>query len=104
MEIKELKSEGLNKEYEVTVPANDIDAKRQERLKEVGKTVKLDGFRPGKVPMNVLEKRYGRAVMGEVLEAVVNDSSAKAIRDSKIRPATQPNIEVKEFDEGKDPR
>lgn len=102
MQVKQLKSEGLSRELEVTVPANDIQAKRENRLKEVGKTVKMDGFRPGKVPMNVLEKRYGRAIMGEVLEAVVNDTSAQALSKENIRPAQQPKIEVKEFDEGKD--
>lgn len=102
MQVKELKSEGLSKELEVTVPANDIAVQRTARLEEVGKTVKLDGFRPGKVPMNILEKKYGRAVMGEVLESVVTKTSAEALKENKIRPAMQPNIEVKEFDEGKD--
>lgn len=103
MQIKEIKAKGLSHELEVTVPANDIAKKREERLKEVGKTVKLPGFRPGKVPMKMLEQKYGRAVMGEVLEAVVNESTAKMLADKKLKPAMQPKIEVKgEFDEGKD--
>ena len=102
MQIKEIKSEGLSRELEITVPANDIAKHVEARLIEVGKTVKMDGFRPGKVPMDMLKKRYGRAVMGEVLESVVNDSTAKVIKDKKLRPAVQPKIEVKDFDEGKD--
>lgn len=102
MQVKDIKSEGLKVELEVTVPANDIKKTQQARLKEVGKTAKLPGFRPGKVPMNMLEQKYGRAVMGEVLEIVVNNASAKAMKDKDIRPAMQPKIEVKEFDEGKD--
>lgn len=102
MQVKDIKSEGLKVELEVTVPANDIKKTQQARLKEVGKTAKLPGFRPGKVPMNMLEQKYGRAVMGEVLEIVVNDASAKAMKEKDIRPAMQPKIEVKEFDEGKD--
>lgn len=102
MQVKEIAQKGLTRELEVHVPATAIQEKRQARLIEVGKTVRLPGFRPGKVPMNVLEKKYGRAVMGEVLELVVNESSAQAMKDKNIRPAMQPKIEVKEFDEGKD--
>lgn len=102
MQVKDIKSEGLKVELEVTVPANDIKKKQEVRLKEFGKTAKLPGFRPGKVPMKMLEQKYGRAVMGEVLELVVNDATAKVLKDKEIRPAIQPKIEVKEFDEGKD--
>jgi trigger factor len=102
MQVKEITQKGLSHELEIHVPAGDIAQKRAARLTEVGKTVRLPGFRPGKVPMNVLEKKYGRAVMGEVLELVVNESSAKAMKDKNLRPAMQPKIEVKEFDEGKD--
>ncbi len=102
MQVKEISSEGLSRELEVTVPANEIEQHVESRLVEVGKTAKIQGFRPGKVPMDMLKKRYGRAVMGEVLELAVNDSTAKVIEDKKLRPAGQPKIEVKEFDEGKD--
>lgn len=102
MQVKDIKSEGLKVELEVTVPANDIKKQQEIRLKEVGKTAKLPGFRPGKVPMKMLEQKYGRAVMGEVLEVVVSETTAKVLKDKNIRPAMQPKIEVKEFDEGKD--
>jgi len=102
MQVKEVKSDGLSRELEITVPANEIEKHIESRLVEVGKTVKMPGFRPGKVPMDMLKKRYGRAVMGEVLESAVNDSTAQVIKDKKLRPATQPKIEVKDFDEGKD--
>ncbi|MBI4031253.1 MAG: trigger factor [Proteobacteria bacterium] len=102
MQVKELKSEGLRYEMEVTVTAKDIDKKIDERLIEVGKTVKMPGFRPGKVPPNILKQRYGKAVLGEVLESAVNDTTSRVIKDKKLRPALQPKIEVKEFDEGKD--
>ena len=102
MQVKEIKKEGLSRELEVIVPANEIDKHVETRLKEVGKTVKMDGFRPGKVPLDMLKKRYGRAIMGEVLESAVNDATAQIIKDKKFRPATQPKIEVTDFDEGKD--
>ncbi len=102
MQVKDIKSEGLKVELEVTVPANDIKKQQEVRLKEVGKTAKIAGFRAGKVPMKMLEQKYGRAVMGEVLEVVVNEATTKVLKDKEIRPAMQPKIEVKEFDEGKD--
>lgn len=102
MNVKEIKKEGLSHELEITVPANDIDNHVVDRLKEVIKTAKTPGFRPGKMPMEMARKKYGRAVMGEVLETAVNDATQKVIKDKKLRPAMQPKIEVKEFDEGKD--
>lgn len=102
MQVKEISHKGLKHNLEVTVPASDIAKHTESRLKEVGKTVRLPGFRPGKAPMDILQKRYGRAVMGEVLEKAVNESSAQAMKERNLRPAMQPKIEVKEFDEGKD--
>jgi len=101
MQIKQTKKEDLMCEFEVTLTAKEIDEKIVERLAEIGETVKLPGFRPGKVPMNVLKSKYGQAVMGEVLEKAVNDSTMQAINENEIRPAMQPKIEVKKFEEGK---
>lgn len=102
MQVKQLKEDGLNHELEVTVEAKEIDAKAEGRLKELAKTVKMPGFRPGKVPMNLMKQKYGKAIMGEVLELAVNESSQKALKDKGLQPAVQPKIEVKAFDEGKD--
>ncbi len=102
MQVKEIKQEGLNHELEVTVTAKDIDSRVDSRLVELGQTMSLPGFRPGKVPMKILKKRYGKSVMGEVLELAVNETSAKVMKDKEIRPALQPKIEVKSFDDGKD--
>ncbi len=100
MKVKDIKSQGLEHEFEITIPANDIDKHIDERLEEVGKTVKLPGFRPGKVPMKLLKQKYGKAVLGEVLEKAVNETSMKALSDKKLRPAMQPKIEVKSKDFG----
>lgn len=102
MQVKQLKEDGLNHELEVTVEAKEIDAKAEGRLKELAKTMKMPGFRPGKVPMNLMKQKYGKAIMGEVLELAVNESSQKALKDKGLQPAVQPKIEVKAFDEGKD--
>lgn len=102
MQIKQLKSEALKREYEITVPANDIDSQIDSRLKEIGKKAKLPGFRPGKVPMKVLKQNYGKNVMGEVLDSVVQQSSREALAKEKLRPALQPKIEIVDFEEGSD--
>ena len=81
MQVKELKKSGLNHELEVTVTAQDIDKQVDKRLQEVGKTMKMPGFRPGKVPLKLLKQKYGRAIMGEVLEITVNETSAKALKE-----------------------
>ncbi len=100
MKVKEIKSEGLFHELEITIPANDIDARVEAKLIEAGKTIRMPGFRAGKVPLAMLKKRYGNAIMGEVLEAAVNETSQQALQDKKLKPAMQPKIEVKSKDFG----
>ena len=102
MQVKELKNEGLQREYEVTIPANDIQEKADKKLDELAKTVKMDGFRPGKVPLKIVKQKYSGSVLGEVLENSVSESSQKLMDEKDIYPAVKPNIEVSSFDEGKD--
>jgi trigger factor len=102
MQVTETKSEGLTREFKVALPAKDIEEKISFRLQELAKTIKMPGFRPGKVPVAVLRKKYGPSVMGEVLERAVNDSSQQALAEKGLRPAMQPEIEVISFEDGKD--
>jgi trigger factor len=102
MQITETSTAGLKHEFSVTVEAGDIEKQVTERLTELSRQVRLPGFRPGKVPMKLLRQRYGRSVMGEVLEKAVGESSAAAMRDRNLRPALQPKVEVVKFDEGAD--
>jgi trigger factor len=102
MNVTETANEGLNRAWRVVVPATEIDANVDRRLSEIGKTIKMPGFRPGKVPLSLIKKRYGPSVMGEVLEKTVQDSSAKLLQDHEIRPATEPKIEVVSFADGAD--
>ena len=97
MQVKELKNEGLSYELEVKVGKDELEKQTDDRLKEYAKTLKVPGFRPGKVPLNVVKQRYGRSVMGEVLEKTVNDTSLKAMEEKGLKPATQPKIEVKDM-------
>lgn len=102
MQVTELSSEGLKREYQVVVDAAEIEKKVDSRLDELKNTIKMPGFRPGKVPVTLLKKKYGRSVMGEVLEQVVNEGSQQAINDNELKPALRPKIEVKSFEDGKD--
>ncbi len=102
MQVTENNAEGLKRDFTVVVPAADIETKITDRLKEVSKTIRMPGFRPGKVPVSLLRKQYGSSVMGEVLEAVINESSQKVVEEREFRPAMQPKIEITKFEEGAD--
>jgi trigger factor len=102
MQVTELSAEGLKREYKVVVQATEIEDQVAHRLEELKGRIRMPGFRPGKVPIALLRKQYGRSVMGEVLEHAVNQGSQKAIADHELRPALRPKIEVTSFDEGAD--
>jgi trigger factor len=102
MQVTETSAAGLKHEFTVVVAASDIERQIQDRLAEIGRSVRLPGFRPGKAPIAVLKKRYGPSVLGEVMERAVNESSSTAIRERKLRPALQPKIEIVSYNEGKD--
>jgi trigger factor len=102
MQVKQKSANKLSRTYEVKVDAKDIEAVTNQKLAEIGKTVKVPGFRPGKVPLELVKKNYGQRVMGEVLEETVNKTSQEALNQEKIRPALQPKIEITSFEEGKD--
>ena len=94
MQVTETLSEGLKRGYAVVVPMADMESKRTAKLAEVGKTVRLPGFRPGKVPLTVVRQRYGSAINSEVLEESVNSATQQVLSDRGLRPATQPKVDV----------
>jgi FKBP-type peptidyl-prolyl cis-trans isomerase (trigger factor) len=102
MQVTELANDGLKRAYSVTVSAGDIAATREKRLAEIARTVTLPGFRPGKVPLSVVKRRYGAAVLGEVLEQSVTEASRQVVTDRGLKPALQPKIEVTSFAEDGD--
>ncbi|WP_372095385.1 trigger factor [Tistrella mobilis] len=102
MQITETNAEGLKREYKVVVPAASIDEKIDARIAQIAATIKMPGFRPGKIPAKVVKQRYGSSVMGEVLEEAVNETSRSVLDQNNLRPATQPKIEITAFDEGQD--
>jgi trigger factor len=93
MQITQTVSEDLRRQYTVTVPASELDAKVTKRLEEMKPRVNLKGFRPGKAPVSFLKKQFGKSVMGEVVEQAVNEGSQKAISDHQLKPALQPRVE-----------
>jgi trigger factor len=94
MQIIETNTDGLKREFKIVVPAKEVQDRIEGRLTELGRRIRLPGFRPGKVPLPLLKQRYGQSVRGEVLEQTVNDSSAKVISDRGLRAAGQPRIEI----------
>ena len=102
MQVTETRNEGLKREFKVVVASKDIDAKLEVRLGQIGERVQVPGFRPGKVPLQVLRQRFGQSVMGEVLEQAVQDSSSQAMDERGLRPAMRPEIEITSFDRGQD--
>jgi len=93
MQIDETVSQDLHKQFTVTVPASELDSRVNARLEEMKPRVNLKGFRPGKAPVSFLKKQFGKSIMGEVVEAAVNEASQKAIADNKLKPALQPRVE-----------
>jgi FKBP-type peptidyl-prolyl cis-trans isomerase (trigger factor) len=102
MQVTELSAEGLRRTYRVVVPAESLDARRDRRLAELSATLRLPGFRPGKVPAAVVRQRYGAAVASEVLEEGVSSAMREVISERGLRPALQPKVEVVNFSEGQD--
>ena len=102
MQVTETNAEGLRREFKIVVEARDLSDRMTARLDRMSQQAQMPGFRPGKVPKTLLKQRFGKALMGEVLEETVSTSSQAAIAERSLRLATQPRVEIKEFSEGKD--
>ena len=102
MKVKETNVDGLKREFKVVVPSTDIEAKISDRLKEISKTVKLPGFRAGKVPEGLLRQRYEPSIRIEVLDDLVRNSTTNLIQEKDLRPAVQPKIEIVSSKKGED--
>ena len=93
---------GLNKDLKVLIDKETMNSYMDEKYEEIKGTVNLKGFRPGKVPKEVLKRQFGKAVFGEVLDKVLKDTSAKALEENKIKPAGQPKLDLKTYGEDKE--
>ena len=102
MKVTVENKKGLNKDLKVLIEKKTIDTYMEEKYEEIKKTVALKGFRPGKVPKEVLKRQFGKSIYGEVLDKVLKETSTKALEENKIKPAGQPKIDLKSFGEDKD--
>jgi len=93
---------GLNKDIKVFIDKKIMNTHMDEKYEEIKGTVSIKGFRPGKVPKEVLKRQFGKAIFGEVLDKVLKDTSVKALEDNKIKPAGQPKLDLKTYGEDKD--
>ena len=93
MHITETVSEGLRREYKVVVGADDLDKRLTGKIEEIKPRLSLKGFRPGKAPLSYLKKTFGKSMMGEIVEAVVNEGSQKAVTDNALKVAYPPRVE-----------
>lgn len=96
MQVTETLSEGLKREFRVVVPAAELDAKVNERLDELKGRIRIDGFRPGKVPVAHLKRVYGRAAMAEVIEATVRDANSQIVGERGFKLAAEPKVTMPE--------
>ncbi|MEH2477796.1 FKBP-type peptidyl-prolyl cis-trans isomerase (trigger factor) [Nitrobacteraceae bacterium AZCC 2146] len=92
MQVNETVSDGLKREFQVNVPAADIEAKVDARLDDMKGKVKLNGFRPGKVPVGHLKRLYGRSVAAETVEELIRDTNSQIFTERGFRLATEPKV------------
>ena len=102
MKVKELKAEGLQKKYTVTIENKDFEEKVENKLNNLAKTIKLPGFRPGKAPKEMLKQKYRSSVLGEALDEAINEATNNVIKENNLRLAMQPNVKIEKFEDGKD--
>ena len=102
MNVSEIKSEGLLREYQILITAAEIDAEVGKKLAEIAATVKIPGFRPGKVPLSVVKSRFGDQVRGDAIKVALDEGAKQAIEGNDLRLASQPQVDIKAYDEGND--
>lgn len=102
MQVSIETTSGLERRLTVGLPAQEVDSEVQKRLQQAAKNIRINGFRKGKVPLKVVKQRYGAGVRQEVLGELINRSFYDAVQEKEVKPAGQPSIEPKQFEEGKD--
>lgn len=93
---------GLERRLKISVPASQVEQSVNKRINQTARTIKVDGFRPGKVPLSLIKKRYGAGIRAEALDDIIRDSYVAAVEQSQLKVAGFPNIEPISFAEGKD--
>lgn len=103
MQIKETANKGLKRAYAITIPAKEINGRIEGEIKKIAPQMKMPGFRPGKVPANLVRKMHGEQLHAQAVNEMIRESVDKVMAENKLRPAMQPKVELGEgYDEGKD--
>ena len=102
MKVTELKKKGLEREFKVVVPSKDVADKLNISLEKISKDVEIEGFRKGKVPLNIVKQRFGQNALNQTLDELIQSTSNEVIRENNLRLATKPKVDVKNFGEEKD--
>ena len=102
MKVTVENKKGLNKDVKVFIDKKTMNTYMDEKYEEIKGTVNLKGFRPGKVPKEILKRQFGKAIFGEVLDKVLKETTTKALEENKIKPAGQPKLDLKTYGEDKD--
>ena len=102
MQVSVSSNTGLERKMTITLPAQEIEQELNKRLSKLRKTAKLPGFRPGKIPASVIDKKFGGDVLNEIAGEMINRSYLEALTEQKIEPATRPSIEPKDIARGQD--
>ena len=98
MQVKEIQSKKLFKEYLIEIPNKDIEDQINSKVKELAPKTNLPGFRPGKAPINLIRKKYEKEVINDVINNIVNENTKKLINDKKLKPIRVPKVEITKFD------
>jgi trigger factor len=102
MQVTQTSADGLKREFRIVVPNDEVESQIASRLDKLGRTIRLPGFRPGRVPAQLLRRRFGQSVRGEVMETALQNSTAEAIREHNLRPALPPKVDIVSSVEGAD--
>ena len=102
MNVSETKSDGLLREYKIVITADEIEGEVAKKLEEIAATVKMPGFRPGKVPLSVVKTRFGDQARGEAIKIALDEGARQAIEGNDLKLASQPKVDIKSYEENKD--
>src|SRR5688500_6671748 len=103
MKTVEMENEGLKRAFMLTIPAQDIEARVDQEVKRIAPQVRMPGFRPGKVPANLIRKMHGEALRRDALDGAVQDGVQQLLKEQNVRPALQPQVELDDrYEPGKD--
>ena len=102
MQVTELKKKGLKREFKVIIPSKDVTDKLNGSLEKISKDVEIEGFRKGKVPLNIVKQRFGQNALNQTIDELIQSTSNEVIRKNNLKLAIKPKVDVKNFGEEKD--